>query len=69
VCWECSCTPKACTIAHGHAEYRLRTVRALLTRQEVQQPVLEFLDEHPLIRPLTDYGRFVREALREGGSQ
>jgi transposase len=60
---------KACTIAHGHAEYRLRTVRALLTRQEVQQPVLEFLDEHPLIRPLTDYGRFVREALREGGSQ
>ena len=60
---------KACTIAHGHGEYRLRTVRALLKRQEVQQPVFELLDEHPLIRPLTDYGRFVRDALRGGGSQ
>jgi hypothetical protein len=60
---------KACSIAHGHAEYRLRTVRALLKRQEVQQPFFEFTDEHPLIRPLADYGRFVRDALRGGDSQ
>jgi transposase len=59
---------KACSIAHGHAEYRLRTVRALLKRQEVQQPFFEFLDEHPLIRPLTDYSRFVRDALRRESS-
>ena len=58
---------KACAIAHGHAEYRLRTVRALLKRQQAEQPFLEFMDEHPLIRPLADYGRFVRDALCGGG--
>ena len=60
---------KACSIAHGRAEYRLRTIRALLKRQEVQQPLFEFMDEHPLIRPLADYGRFVRDALRGGDFQ
>jgi Mu transposase, C-terminal domain len=59
---------KACEAAHAHGEYRLRTVRALLKRQDVTQPVFEFMDEHPLIRPLSDYGQFVRDALRKGGS-
>jgi hypothetical protein len=43
-------------------------VRALLKRQDVKQPVFEFMEEHPLIRPLSDYGQFVRDALRKGGS-
>jgi hypothetical protein len=60
---------KACAAAHGHGEYRLRTVRALLKRQDVRQPVFEFMDEHPLIRPLSDYGQFVREALHKGDSK
>lgn len=59
---------KACHVAHAHGEYRLRTVRALLKRQEVTQPVFEFMDEHPLIRPIGDYGQFVRDALRDGGA-
>ena len=59
---------KRAAAAHAHGEYRLRTVRALLKRQDVTQPLFEFMDEHPLIRPLSDYGQFVREALREGGS-
>lgn len=59
---------KACEAAHAHGEYRLRTVRALLKRQDVKQPVFDFMDEHPLIRPLSDYGQFVRDALRKGGS-
>jgi hypothetical protein len=46
----------------------LRTVRALLKRQDVTQPLFEFMDEHPLIRPMSDYGQFVRDALREGGT-
>jgi transposase len=54
---------RACEAAHAHGEYRLRTLRALLKRQEVRQPLLEFMHEHPLIRPLSEYGRFVREAL------
>ena len=59
---------KACSAAHAHGAYRLRTVRALLKRQDVAQPLLEFMDEHPLIRPLSDYGQFVRDALHQGGS-
>lgn len=59
---------KACSAAHAHGEYRLRTVRALLKRQDVTQPVFDFMDEHPLIRPLSDYGQFVRDALHKGGS-
>jgi hypothetical protein len=59
---------KACAAAHAHSEYRLRTVRALLKRQEATQPLFEFMDEHPLIRPLSDYGQFVRNALHKGGS-
>lgn len=59
---------KACSAAHAHGEYRLRTVRALLKRQDVTQPLFEFMDEHPLIRPLSDYGQFVRDALHKGGS-
>jgi hypothetical protein len=43
-------------------------VRALLKRQDVTQPLLEFMDEHPLIRPMSDYGQFVRDALQKGGS-
>jgi len=59
---------KACSAAHAHGEYRLRTVRALLKRQDVTQPLFEFMDEHPLIRPLSDYGQFVRDALHKGGT-
>jgi transposase len=59
---------KACDAAHAHGEYRLRTVRALLKRQDAKQAVFEFMDEHPLIRPLSDYGQFVRDALHKGGS-
>ncbi len=35
-----------------------RTVRALLKHQGVTQPLFEFMDEHPLIRPMSDYGEF-----------
>jgi hypothetical protein len=54
---------RACACAHGHGEYRLRTLRGLLKRHEVRQPLLDFMHEHPLIRPLSTYGRFVRDAL------
>ena len=59
---------KACEAAHAHGEYRLRTVRALLKSQDVTQPMFAFMDEHPLIRPLSDYGQFVGDALHKGGS-
>jgi transposase len=47
---------RACQTALAHRAYRLRTIRELLKRQaEQQQQSFEFLQEHPLIRPLSDY--------------
>jgi transposase len=53
----------ACEIAHGYGEYRLRTIRALLKRQAPKQEMLPFVSEHPMIRPMSEYGQFVRDAF------
>jgi transposase len=53
----------ACEIALSYGAFRLRTVRKLIARQAAQQHLLPFLDEHPLIRPLSDYGQFVSQAI------
>jgi len=54
---------KACEIALTYGAYRLRTIRKLLSRDPLPQQPLPFLDEHPIIRPLDDYGRIVAAAL------
>lgn len=58
---------RACELALQHGCLRLRTIRELTRRnldQAHQQPALPSLtDEHPIIRPLHDYGRFVHEAF------
>jgi transposase len=46
----------ACQRALAHGAHRLRTIRQLLKRQAGQeQQQFEFLQEHPIIRPLADY--------------
>jgi len=47
----------ACETAMTHGTLRLRTIRKLLKRKsEVrQQTQFDFLEEHPVIRPLSDY--------------
>ena len=52
----------ACETALSHAAYRLRTIRQLLKRQAPKQKEFEFLEEHPIIRPLSDYSL---ESLRQ----
>jgi hypothetical protein len=54
---------QACAIAASHGAYRLRTIRELLKRQGDKQERFEFLDEHPIIRSLTDYGELVHTAF------
>jgi transposase len=46
---------EACRVALSHGAYRLRTVRKLLQRNGQAQQQFEFLQEHPIIRPLSDY--------------
>ena len=53
----------ACKTALAHGAYRLRTLRQLLKRgagDEQQQ--FDFIEHHPVIRPLSDYSL---ESLRD----
>jgi len=60
----------ACRVALSHASYYLRTIRQLLKRKGHEQRQFEFLQEHPIIRPLSDYSlasltQFRRERKRD----
>jgi len=47
---------QACRSALAHGSHRLRTIRQLIKRHSGQeQRQFEFLQEHPVIRPLADY--------------
>jgi transposase len=61
----CAAIERACDIALSHGAYRLRTLRALIDRAAPQQEQLPFLDEHPVIRQLAEYGRFVHDAFQK----
>jgi len=56
---------QACRVAQSHGVYRLRVIRELLKRQAPEQEQFEFIQEHPLIRSLADYGRLVHNAFEE----
>jgi hypothetical protein len=57
---------RACEIALTHGAVRLRTIRQLLQRAGPQQEQLEFLDEHPIIRKMSDYEAIVRASFGSG---
>jgi transposase len=59
-----SAVEQACEVALGYGEYHLRTIRALLKRQAPKQDLLPFVSEHPMIRPMSEYGQFVHDAFR-----
>lgn len=50
---------RACELACAHGAFRLKALRALL-KEPVEQDEFRFMDEHPLIRNLHDYGTLVR---------
>jgi hypothetical protein len=55
---------RACEIATGYGAYHLRTIRAIVKRQAPKQEVLPFLSDHPMIRPMREYGQFVHDAIQ-----
>jgi hypothetical protein len=59
-----SAIERACETARGYGAFHLRTIRALIGQQELKQEVLPFLNDHPMIRPLSEYGQFVHEAFQ-----
>jgi len=56
---------RACEIAASYGSHRLRTVRALIARDVPRQETMPFMSEHPMIRPLSDYGRFIHDAFQQ----
>ena len=59
---------EACRIALGHGTYRLRCVRKLIEQQPGDrqiQSMMPFITEHPIIRPVEDYGQWVKDALSQ----
>jgi transposase len=51
---------QACQTAHTYGEYRLATIRKLIKHAGPDQQQFEFLEDHPIIRNLSDYGDVVR---------
>lgn len=57
---------EACRVAQSHGSYHLRCVRKLIEHHPAQeQSILPFISEHPIIRPVDDYGQWVKEALAQ----
>jgi transposase len=59
-----SAIEQACEIARSYAAFHLRTIRALVERRGPKQEVLPFVSDHPMIRPLSEYGQFVHDAFQ-----
>ena len=60
---SCEAIDEACRTALSYGAFRLQTLRQLLKRRSPAQQPLPFLDEHPIIRPMSDYGGWLRDAL------
>jgi len=56
---------QACQTAHSYGEYRLASIRKLIEHAAPKQEAFEFLEEHPLIRNLSEYGDVVRVNFRK----
>jgi transposase len=54
----------ACEIALTHEAFHLRTIRELIKRGGRGQEEFEFLQEHQIIRDMSDYGQIVRASIR-----
>jgi len=55
---------QACEVAQSHGAYRLRVIRALIKRRASRQEQFEFIQDHPIIRSLSEYDRLVHAAVQ-----
>jgi hypothetical protein len=54
---------RACQVASSRGLYHLRAVREAVAGDVAEQDQFAFIDQHPIIRDLTEYGLLVRAAL------
>jgi hypothetical protein len=56
----------ACDTAWRYRTFRLRSLRQLIGRQAPQQELMEFMEDHWLIRPPQEYAQFVHDVIQGG---
>ena len=66
---RCDAIERACDIALSHGSFRLRTVRTLIDREAPRQAEIAFTEEHPLIRPLSEYGQHIADPFAKGETE
>jgi transposase len=64
--YDTSAIEAACDQAWRSRGFRYRIVKGLLERRSASQQTMEFMDSHPVIRPLSEYGEFIRTAIQGG---
>jgi hypothetical protein len=58
---------RACETAWRGKATNYRAIKKLLAhRQASQQETMEFMQEHPIIRPVSEYGAFIASCLQGG---
>ena len=64
--YDASAIEGACDQAWRSRGFRYRIVKTLLERRSASQQTFEFIESHPVIRPLSEYGEFIRTAIQGG---
>jgi hypothetical protein len=65
--YESSQIDRACESAWRSKCYSYRAIKNLLEREAARrQQTMEFMDDHPVIRSITEYGEFVKRAIHGG---
>jgi hypothetical protein len=59
----------ACGVALSHEAFRLRVIRELLKRRRPPQGQLEFMEHHPIIREMHEYGEFLDVKFNVSGAE
>ncbi len=60
---------QACGIAFGHGAFRLRHLRETIKRQTPPQEQFDFMEHHPIIRDITDYGQLDSVRFTASGAE
>ena len=64
--YESEAIEAACDTAWRSQAFRYRIVKQLLENRGKSQQTMEFLEEHPVLRPMSEYGEFFRTAIQGG---
>ncbi|MFH1921464.1 MAG: IS21 family transposase [Planctomycetota bacterium] len=55
---------EGCELALSHGTWRLKALRSLI-KSRARQEEFEFVQSHPLIRPMADYGQWLKVSFRK----